>query len=90
MAGTACFCILPMMSSRLLRVREHPRRLLRWSEEFFQGLKRSYCRLLERAYRHYANTVLLRLAALGAGVFRLREFKEKKEIASLCEFHVFD
>ncbi len=63
--------LTPMLSSRLLKRRDRPQRLYRWTEPFFQGLVSGYRWLLTRFLRHrwlalpvFASCVLLIVSML--------------------------
>jgi len=65
--------LTPMLSSRLLRVKQRRGRLYRWSEQGLTAMETAYGWLLDRAFRHRLVTVLAGLAALAAGIFFFRE-----------------
>ncbi|UCF33059.1 MAG: efflux RND transporter permease subunit, partial [Phycisphaerales bacterium] len=61
--------LTPMLCSRLLRVPQTRGAVFRASERHLRRLEAGYSWLLERAFRHRFVTVLIGLAAFGAGLY---------------------
>jgi hydrophobe/amphiphile efflux-1 (HAE1) family protein len=61
--------LTPMLCSRLLRVPQTRGAVFRASERHLRRLESGYAWLLERAFRHRFVTVLIGLAAFGAGLY---------------------
>jgi multidrug efflux pump subunit AcrB len=65
--------LTPMLCSRLLKVPERHGFIFRASERHLRRLESGYVWLLERAFRHRLVTVLIGVAAFGAGVYFFRQ-----------------
>jgi len=68
-SGFVALTLTPMLCSRMLRAAERHGVLFRMSERHLRRLESAYAWILERAFRHRIITVLIGIAAFGAGIY---------------------